>query len=280
MEARYTLLTTLLLSMVVSLTNCGNSSESATEQPQAKISSIPAQYTMVLLDKTLSLDNTQLMNAQLDPLLKQVQIYLHRPGDHLRVAFIHANTLGVNFPVNTKLDWKVYTNEELNKMGGRDQDRAKSEEEDNRLQQQTKVFDDLRNAFNAPNPEPTNKQTDIWATFEHISTFFAEAPKGATKRVIFVSDMIEDVNGDQRRNFTQSPPKNKAEAEAWADADRQWMESQLKISTAALAGSEIFIYRPQDGMGDNDFQQIRYYWDHLLKTWQMSALQDRGVVAQ
>ena len=281
MEARYTLLTILLLlTMATSLTNCGSPTEPADQQNPSKIAAPPPQYTMILLDKTLSLSDTNLMSVQLEPLLGQVQSYLQRPGDRLRVAFIHGNTLGVNYPVNTELSWKEYTSEELDKMGGRDQDKAKSEEEDARLQQQTQAFEQLRTAFKAPNPEPTNKQTDIWAAFELISVFFAEAPKDAARRVIFVSDMIEDVDADQRRNFASQPPKDKAEAEAWAEADRQWIKKQLKVSLAALTDSEVFLYRPQDGMADNNFQQIRYYWDHLLKSWQMSPLQDKGIIGQ
>lgn len=126
-----------------------------------------------------------------------------------------------------------------------------------RLQRRDAV-DKLAAAFHTPHPKSTH-QTDLWSTLERMSKFFASADSADRKHVFFVSDMT----GAGRRDFTSRPPKNKAEAERWAEADAAWIKANLSVDPTALQGAVVHMLLPETAMEDSHVQPVRYYWEKL-----------------
>ncbi len=91
--------------------------------------------------------------------------------------------------------------------------------------------------------------------------------KGAAtnKYLVFISDIVESMNGPHRRDFHKKPPASREEAIAWAEADFETIQRLYQVDSAALNNARIAIFTPAQPMESNNLGTLRYYWEELFR---------------
>lgn len=226
---------------------------------------LPQTQVLVLLDKTMSLNNDSLILKFEQPLRSRLVDLIQQKDDAVTVHYIHGNTGGAQAIYHGMITVAKPTAEELEQMGGASQEARLKEYDREISRQRAAISDKVKTALMAPNPERTKLHTDLWATLETVSRTFANVTADGKKYVIFVSDMEESMKGENRRDFTKQAPADKAEAETWADEDLEIIQQLYKIQPEKLANTQIAIYLPKEAQEASDFQTILYYWEAIFE---------------
>ncbi len=220
--------------------------------------------SLIIIDKTLSsigVDD-EMMNNYNGRCNQQIAFDRFTGfGDQVKGYLIHSNTLS-NAPfVNEAINIKEPDVTRLGGISQRDSIRRYENEVQGIRSEVIKAFNQY---FPHNNPDPTNRQTDLWAIFELMSDYFGQSSPEDDRLVIIVSDMIESMRGPGRRDFHSKPIKNKAEAEALAKEDAQWIKNNLAVDPANLENVKIRVWPPITTTEKSNFQNVRYYWDALF----------------
>ena len=83
-------------------------------------------------------------------------------------------------------------------------------------------------------------RTDLLGSLEVASEQLAAAPAGRPVRIYYFSDMHESMRGAGRRDFDARPPRDRAEAHRWADADVALVRG-MNVDPRRLARAEIQV---------------------------------------
>lgn len=114
------------------------------------------------------------------------------------------------------------------------------------------------------------QHTDLLGTLEVISDIVAQADSGSSVRVIYLGDMRESMPGT--RDFDTRPPSTRAEAEAWADADKATLLRTMKVDTAHFDRVEVRVL-----LGNlatkRGAPEIRHYWERLFENVGIAKVQ-------
>lgn len=221
------------------------------------------KQSLVLIDKTLSSKiDASIIKQHEGIILKTMgRDRFSQNGDQLAGYFIHANTLSNPPFISKTIDVEVP--DTLN-MGGRTKKNALNQYTSSIRSLQRVSINALREGINAFNEESTNQQTDLWAIFELMSGYFDNNASDDDRFVIIMSDMKESMKGEGRRDFHATPISSKAEAEAFAKTDAQWIQDNSRVNIDHLKGIKINILPPLTPTEKSNFQNLRYYWDALF----------------
>lgn len=215
--------------------------------------------TLLFFDKSASYDTS----GCTEELRKIVQSGLVKKGDRLSVYAIHANTIAGGF--GEVLCEDQMTVEEPRKTGlsaGDKMTQAREYESTKR-----KIWDGaIERCRTAYVQKATRKKlaqyTDVWGVLQIISNQYEQG--AGTKRVYFFCDMYEDMQGKDRRQFTKHAPKNRQEAEAWAEQDKAIIEQQMKLNPAAIRGVKYAVKLGKSGVQNANSQYVTFYWEKLF----------------
>jgi len=220
------------------------------------------RHILIFSDKSLSLYSD---SASLSVYKESLKNFLYdnydQNGDRVKGYYIHANTLGatpfleVNFSVPEP---------DFEEGGYQDQQNAKTNYEMARSDAKAACLQPLIESFKMNNESSTNRETDIWATFELMTRFFADATPRDTCYVFFISDMVESVKGEGRRDFHRHSIKDKQEAESMAVEDARWIKDNSEVDPQVLSRIKAWTWIPPGPTADNDFANLRYYWRKLF----------------
>jgi hypothetical protein len=219
----------------------------STNAEQTASTALPSRSTtatLFLIDKTksatgdsLSLENYQsLTKACLNDRFKDT-------GERILGALVHARTLGVDFVFNETIEARPESTE------GKGGVTIKQEEKrflDQRNQEMRDGYKRIVQQLKAENPYASSKQTDLWATFELISRALQQHPECEDFQVVFLSDMVESMEGEGRRDFHKELPQSRAEAETFAKEDAQWIRNQFKVDDSSFDRVSVKIWTPYD----------------------------------
>jgi hypothetical protein len=214
-------------------------------------------HTLVFMDKTQSVNVNRAFVADkykqvLNDLVEQ---NVRQKGDKLEVYFIHENTQkarAMSLTCRTEV-------ENTDNMNATDREAAQTAS-DMLLQRERTIF--LRQAvakLGVQNVGSSQRYTDIWASLPVVAK---AAEAGAEVKVYYLSDMIESMRGTGRRDFHSNPPKDNAEAEAWAKAD-----AKTALKNYQLGGADVKIvlpFEPTSSTKENN-PTVSAYWTALLQ---------------
>lgn len=256
---------------------CGNNITPGPESATASEAIPPDSLVLILLDKTLSLGDERVQLKFEQPIRSRLVDLIRKKDHQVMVYFIHGNTSGAQAAFKGAITADKPSDQELNELGGQSRTDRKNKYQQDINQQRSQIADKVKEALMAPNPEPTNRQTDLWASLEIMSRAFSTSRPEDKKYVFFVSDMEESVIGANRRDFTRKPPKDKMEAEAWAGQDMEVIKQLYKLQPDVLQGISVTIFLPKAAFEDSGFQTIRYYWEALFGSFGINLGEVRGI---
>ena len=119
----------------------------------------------------------------------------------------------------------------------------------------------IREGLRAPYQPDSIPHTDLWTSIELMSRFFKDAGPQDQKLVFLLTDLVEDMPGDSRRQFSQNPPEDAAEARSWASLDVQWVRKHLHVDSASLAGTQVIL----PALELPGQQPLQAYWQQLFE---------------
>ena len=212
-------------------------------------------YTLIFIDKTRSVNVNKAFVAQKyqRAIADIINKDIHQQGDRLDVYFIHENTSkarALNLTVRAKMD-------DVSAASPTDREAAETEFALALTREKAQIRQRVLQQLMVQNPDASNQETDIWASLPVIQK---ANETGATVKVYYLSDMIESVKGRGRRDFQVKPPKDNAQADAWAKADA----SQLKRYTIGNPDITMILpFEPNAPVRENN-PAVTQYWQTLF----------------
>lgn len=231
------------------------------------LSDSPPTMSVVFFDKSSSNKNTnddkkESFPENLQALQSIIKSHLRKKDDSFIGYFLHENTLGASPFVNQTIEVDY---PELKGSGGQTKKRLIAEYEQQIGRKANLTWREVQAAYSQTNEYSSRKYTDIWGSLELISRLVDKASTDTDIQVIFLSDMVESMRGDGRRDLHRTSIRNKDEAEQFARADSEWIQKNLTIDSSSLASVKIDVWFPKSTLGSGDQEYIRYYWEALFK---------------
>ncbi len=211
--------------------------------------------TLIFIDKTRSVNvgNAFVRQKYQQALTNIIEQNIRQKGDYLAVYFIHENTSkarALTITARTEMGdvWAASPT-----------DREAAETEFSLLlnREKSQIRQQVLRQLMAPNPGASSQNTDIWASLPVIEK---AAKTGAAVHVYYLSDMVESVNGPNRRNFQTTPPRDNAQADDWAKADVDRLKRYVIGSPRITL---ILPFEPNAAVRENN-PAITQYWQTLL----------------
>lgn len=247
--------------------SCSCSTTTEQETTKQTPTHLPNNCTIVFMDKSLSVNvNKAFVNEKYRRILSEIiDENIRQKGDRLEVYFIHENTSkGKAFEGVCRSEMDDLTN-----VNATDAEAIKTSYELS-LKKERMAFRQRTIAQLAvQNVSASNLATDIWASLPVINQLAGE---GFVVKAYFLTDMIESMKGDGRRDFQTNPPHSDAQAEEWAKIDA----AKLKESLPNLGGVEVKIalpFEPTSTVKQNN-PSVSKYWAVLLTEIGVSDVQE------
>jgi hypothetical protein len=242
-----------VLALSLSTAGCGGGRDSSTEAPAP-----PTTHTLIFLDQSVSTGghpDAQALFA--DSLRHIVHRHLRQPGDRLSLFLVHEKTLSKAHRVNLKNDVAPLQEKEFPDEQALERARYRKETEQFLQTATTRLRDFLRS------PPPTSAGwTDLWGTLGVAST--ERAPEADEYRLYYLSDMFESMPGPARRNFDRRPPTSRAQAQRWARADADTLDTFMVLRPDRLRDARVRVLLGTLATKDHA-QAVKFYWLTLLQ---------------
>jgi len=226
--------------------------------PETKICS------MIFIDKSVSVNvDKGFANEKYTKIINDlVEKNIRGKGDKLIVYFIHENTAKAKVAeVISRTDM-----EEAEGSNANDSEALKTEFSLD-LGKEKSIFKQLVvKQLSARNTSSSNESTDILVSLELIEK---EAARGYDVKVYYLSDMVESMKGEHRRDFHKNPPVDDAAAVGWARED----VSSLKGKLNSLSAIQVFIAKPFEPTASTRVNNpaVSAYWERLFAELGVSA---------
>jgi hypothetical protein len=219
--------------------------------PKTKICS------MIFIDKSVSVNvDKGFANEKYTKIINDlVEKNIRGKGDKLIVYFIHENTAKAKVA-------EVISRTEMDETDGanaNDSEALKTEFSLD-LSREKSIFKQLVvKQLNARNASSSNENTDILASLELIDK---EVARGYDVKVYYLSDMVESMKGEHRRDFHKNPPVDDAAAVGWAREDA----SNLKANLNNLTSVQVFVAKPFEPTASTHVNNpaVSAYWERLF----------------
>jgi hypothetical protein len=247
------------------LASCsGNPSEqnsSANISPQNQEIKINRHF-LVFVDKTLSNNDSMAIQQHSSALRRWLADSLQGNGDRIAAWPINANTGGDAPFLNETINVPPPQLEGVGMQTAED-NQAKFDAEIKRTK--NRCIEQVEAALSAQNTSSTNQYTDLWRSLEAASRYFGASAQPTDRcYLVWVSDMVESMKGDGRRDFHTKAIQTKEEAETLAAADAEYLRQHLKINASVLKKVQFVILFPNQPNSVTHNNMMRYYWEKLL----------------
>lgn len=242
----------VLLVLLVGTTGCGSDPDSS------KSPSRPTTQTLVFLDQSVSTGGHPQARALFaDSLRHIVHRHLQHPGDRLSLFLVHENTLSKAHRVNLRNDVAPPQKKEFPDERALEQARYRKETE----QFLQKATSRLQNFLASPPPTSAD-WTDLWGTLGVASTELS--PDVDEHRLYYLSDMFESMPGPARRNFDRRPPTSRTQAQRWARADADTLNTFMVVRPDRLRRARVRVLLGTLATKDHA-QAVKFYWRTLFR---------------
>lgn len=212
--------------------------------------------TLIFVDKSISVDvnKSYISNKFKQALTKIVEENIKKADDKLEMYYIHENTAKAHcFTVISRT-----SQENTAGMNETDKEATNTNYDLSIRKERLYILQQASKYLMAQNTNRSNLQTDIWASLPIIAK---ESKEKATVKVYYFSDMVESMNGLNRRDFHVRPPKSNEEANQWAENDADRMKDlALNISEITM----ILPFEPMSSSKENS-PYVTEYWQKLFK---------------
>jgi hypothetical protein len=233
------------------LFSCGDKEAQKTENQ----ANSPSIHTLIFIDKTASVDVQKPFIAQKyqQALTSIIEQNFRKAGDTFQIYYIHENTSKartLSLVCRTEM-------EDTEGVNATDLEAIKTSYDLSIRKERNFVTQQALSRLKAQNDNASNLETNITASIPVIAKL-AENPGDV--RVYYLSDMVESVKNG--RDFQVRPPKDDAEAEAWASADA------AKLKSYQLSGPEISMilpFEPTSSSKENN-PTVTHYWQKLFES--------------
>lgn len=227
----------------------------SSDNDKTKTASDEPTYTLIFIDKTRSVDVNKSFVAQKyqQALADLIEQNIRQKGDKLDVYFIHENTSkarALNLTVRSEM-------EDVSAASPTDREAAETEFNLLLSREKMQIRQRVLQQLIAQNAGKSNQETDIWASLPVIAK---ANESGARVKVYYLSDMIESVKGNGRRDFQVKPPKDNAQADEWAKADAEHLK-RYTIGSPEI--TMILPFEPNASVKENN-PAVTQYWQTLF----------------
>jgi hypothetical protein len=222
-------------------------------------------YTLIFIDKTRSVNvNKDFVARKYQQAIADiVEQTIHQKGDKLEVYFIHENTSkarALNVTVRSEMD-------DISAASPTDREAAETEFNLTLTREKAQIRQRVFQQLMAQNVGSSNQETDIWASLPVIAK---ANESGATVRVYYLSDMIESVKGNGRRDFQVKPPKDNTQADEWAKTDA---ESLKRYTIGSPDITMVLPFEPNASVKENN-PAVTQYWQTLFAELGAGAVEE------
>jgi hypothetical protein len=194
-----------------------------------------------------------------DSLARIVDHNMDTPGDRISLFFVHEKTLSKAHQVDITND--VPPPGDAQFADEQALARARHKRQTEQFLQNT--TQQLRTALTSPPIDPAfTDWTDLWGTLGVASTTLA--PAADRHRLYYFSDMFESMPGPDRRNFDRRPPRSRAQAERWAQADADTLDARMVLRPARLQTAEVRVLLGTLATKAHA-QAVKFYWLTLFQ---------------
>lgn len=217
---------------------------------------------VVFIDKSLSVNYNNGDQSVKSTVQNGINL-INKEGDTYTMFYIHSNTLGATPAIAYKVKPVPLQSAEMSMLiyNKHKQGWAVELIKDKHLKiQETEsyVFSD--------GVSKTNKATDVWAIFEKLSRVCMPS---SNNNVIIFSDMIESMNGTNRRSKLN--PNSKKQAVEWAHADQKIIDAIFSVNQHNLKNTNVQVVLPYSALSSTFNANVRYYWEELFSLYDMKV---------
>lgn len=241
------------------LLGCTAQPEQTTTAPK------PLIHSVIFMDKSVSIDaNEAYIQEKYSKAIRDiVEQNLRQTGDKLDIYFIHDNTAkakALSVMVRSEKD-------EVEGASPTDRELIETAFATSLQREKTIFLQQALTKLNQSNPQSSNQYTDLWASMSVLSK---ANESGADVRVYYLSDMIESMQGSQRRDFHVRPPQSQSEAETWAKEDLPKLEQYL-IGSPQIT---LVLPFPPTASSRQNNPHVTHYWQTLFQGMGTAALDE------
>jgi hypothetical protein len=220
--------------------------------------SIENTYSLIFIDKTVSIKpSDNFIRGKYEKILERiVQQNIQTQGDKVEIYYVHENTAQAKvFAAEAKSTLSDTLG--LNKtdvLGVKNRYKLSLKKE------KARILEKCKNSLSELNETDTRKATDLWATINIIDKKNSKKKEKSKLKVYYFSDMVESMEGVNKRDFHIRPPYSKSEAEQWATQDAK------RFTEIEIEGTNIFYilpYTPLSSTSQNN-PIVIYYWERLF----------------
>jgi hypothetical protein len=217
----------------------------------------PKNCSMIFIDKSVSVNvSKKFINEKYTKIINQlIDENVKVKGDKIEVYFIHENTAK-----GKAADMTCRTEKGETQGASSTDSEAIATEFNMSVDKERSVFKKIVFAqLAAQNTSSSKNNTDIQAALPLIDKV---ASKGFNVKVYFLSDMVESMKADNRRDFHVNPPVDDAAAVGWAREDAVGMKGAL----TNLSMAQIYIAKPFEPTASRKKNNpaISAYWQRLF----------------
>jgi hypothetical protein len=259
MKKPYFLYKLLSFSLFLFLLSCGDKEkQKAANKPDS-----PANYTLIFIDKTASVDVSKPFIAEKyqQALTSIIEQNVNKAGDRFEIYYIHENTAKgrcLSLVCRTEM-------ENTEGMNATDQEAVKTSYDLSIRKERNFITKQSMARLNAQNSGISNRETNILSSIPIIAK---ASETGSTVKVYYLSDMVESVKSG--RDFQIKPPKDDAEAENWAKTDAEKYKD-LALNSPDI--SMILPFEPTSSIKENN-PTITHYWSKLFENLGVMSVQE------
>ncbi len=235
------------------LASCGGDEEKKVEQK-------PIQ-SIIFIDKSTSvLSDPEYVTRKYSKALQSVvNNNIRTKGDRMDIYYIHENTSKAQAYSDV---CKAAVLEDTVNASPNDKEAIKNDFELALRKEKSDFLNQALAQLLKQNETATNQQTDIWASLEVIDRI---AESNAEIDVYYLSDMVESMPGEKRRDFHEAPPQSREQAEEWAKADAATLQKMIKPELAGRVNINFVLpFKPTSSTKENN-PNVTYYWEKVFE---------------
>lgn len=242
---------------------CGSESDSS-----SSTASPPTTHTLIFVDHSVSTgDHPDARSLFADSLARIVNQKMNTHGDRISLVFVHEKTLSKAHQIDITNDVSAPEDAQFADEQALAQARHKRQTEQF-LQNTTQR---LQKALQSPPIASSfTDWTDLWGTLGVASTTLS--PSADRYRLYYFSDMFESMPGATRRNFDRRPPTSRSQAERWARADADGLDSLMVLRPERLQDARVRVLLGTLATKPHA-QDVKFYWLQLFQELGLSRTQ-------
>ncbi len=229
-------------------------------------SAVAPNFTALFIDRSDDEPFTQEQQGRILQKLRPVisQCFEH-PKDQVEVYFISPATGSKELVSRFVLQLPPLP-EHFQELDERQQGREVQKQNTALQTQRELLLGIIKKALSLPPTKGAQAGSDVWSTLRISAELFGAVDSSVTRRVLYVSDMVE--NTPNSRNFYKTPLQSEQEAVEMGQQDAARMVDRWAVLKAnkALKGASVKVIHPRNLLEGKRSQTYVYrYWQTIFQ---------------